>query len=233
MANAAGPPAAAPTASAVGIKLPPFWPTKPAVWFAQVEAQFSIRNINQDATKYAYLVTALDDEISTRVCDILENPPADDLYDTLKQRLLDTFRLDESDRAAQVLDYGPLGADKPSQRMDAMLALVPAGETPGFLFKEVFLRQLPASVRPHLTSRDFADFRALARAADKLVGPESSAVDAIQKPSRRSSGRPTATTTSPPTVCWYHAKFGAAAAKCHQPCAFTLPVAENARAGRQ
>jgi hypothetical protein len=42
----------------VGIRVPPFWPEKPAVWFAQLEGQFALPNITQDATKfYCYLAT--------------------------------------------------------------------------------------------------------------------------------------------------------------------------------
>ncbi|GFR69714.1 retrovirus-related Pol polyprotein [Elysia marginata] len=36
----------------VAIKLPTFWVTSPLVWFAQAEAQFALRNITQDETKY-------------------------------------------------------------------------------------------------------------------------------------------------------------------------------------
>ena len=32
-------PAPHPTLAAVSIKLPPFWPTDPTVWFLQIEAQ--------------------------------------------------------------------------------------------------------------------------------------------------------------------------------------------------
>ena len=33
-----------PTLAAVSIKLPPFWPTDPTVWFLQIEAQFNTRS---------------------------------------------------------------------------------------------------------------------------------------------------------------------------------------------
>ena len=42
------------TANAVALKLPSFWTSQPAVWFIQAEAQFTLRNITADETKYAY-----------------------------------------------------------------------------------------------------------------------------------------------------------------------------------
>ena len=34
-----------PTLAAVSIKLPPFWPADPDVWFTQIEAQFTMREL--------------------------------------------------------------------------------------------------------------------------------------------------------------------------------------------
>ena len=43
--------------TAVTVKLPPFWPDKAVLWFAQAEAQFLLRGITQDKTKFAHVIT--------------------------------------------------------------------------------------------------------------------------------------------------------------------------------
>ena len=47
---------------AVSLKLPTFWNSQPEVWLAQAEAQFNIRGITADETKYYYVVAALDQD---------------------------------------------------------------------------------------------------------------------------------------------------------------------------
>ena len=60
--------------NAVALKLPTFWYSQPEVWFAQAEAQFALRNITVDATKYFYIVAALDQDAATRLLDLITNP---------------------------------------------------------------------------------------------------------------------------------------------------------------
>ena len=54
---------------AVSLKLPTFWSSQPEVWFAQAEAQFNLRIITADDTKYYYVLAALDQPTATRLLD--------------------------------------------------------------------------------------------------------------------------------------------------------------------
>ena len=89
----------------------------------QAEAQFHIRKITDDTTKYYHVVAALDQETSGRILSTLSSPPTDK-YTDLKQRLLTTFGLSKRERASKLLHLHPLGDRKPSELMDEMLSLL-------------------------------------------------------------------------------------------------------------
>ncbi len=132
--------------NAVVLKLPQFWHNQPWVWFGQAEAQFQVCNITQDDTKYYYALAALDQDTATRVVDLIENPPANDRYNTLKDCLITTFALSKWERARALLDMPDLGDDKHSALMDKMLALL-GHHHPCFLFHELFLDHLLEDTR--------------------------------------------------------------------------------------
>ena len=224
---------------AVGLKLPVFWADHPRVWLQQAEAQFAVRNVTADNTKYHYVVAALDQATALRVIDVLEEPPQHNKYDNLKQRLTDLFGLSRRQRVDQLLDIGlhSLSDRRPSQLMDEMLALLGLHK-PCMLFESIFLRCMPEDIRLQLATSSFDDLRAIAKTADEFwqAKEQSAVVFASNTLTKRSATRKPATTNSSSEtpardrdVCFYHQRFGDAARKCVQPCAF----AGNDRAGRQ
>ena len=64
---------------------------------AQVEAQFEIRKITVNETKYYYLLSAQDQGTATCLLDLINAPSPEaspeDKYKALKDRLIDTFGL--------------------------------------------------------------------------------------------------------------------------------------------
>ncbi|XP_078265598.1 uncharacterized protein LOC144598900 [Rhinoraja longicauda] len=60
---------------AVALQLSPLWTDDPDFWFDQAKAQFALRGIAVDATKYFYVIGALNPATSRRVRPFLRAPP--------------------------------------------------------------------------------------------------------------------------------------------------------------
>lgn len=211
----------------MGLKLPTFWTSQPSVWFAQAEAQFHLRNITKDTTKYYYVISALDQSTASRMLDVISHPPEQQKYEDLKQKLLSTFSLSRRDRASKLLHFRTVGDCRPSEVMDEMLSLLD-GHKPCLLAEQIFLEQLPEDIRMQIAEDDFKDPRAVARRADILwAAKQQSPMLTVNKiATSRKDQKPKETQ---PGWCYYHNKFGDKARKCQSPCTYS----GNALAGRQ
>ncbi len=70
-------------------------------------------------------------------------------------------------RAEKLVNLPSLGDRRPSQLMNTMLALLPDGYTPGFIFNFLFLQRMPAGVHGLLIAQRIKDPRELAARADE------------------------------------------------------------------
>ena len=166
--------------NAIMLKLLQFWQTRSHIWFRQAEAQFAMRNITQDTTKFYQVFASLDQDTATHVVDLITAPPATDKYDTINGRLIAVFTPSDLERAKHILDMPELGEDKPSTLMSKMLALID-DHNPCVFFRVIFLRRLPDNVRIVLVSSRETDLRKLALEADELIQAQSLSISEVRK----------------------------------------------------
>ena len=173
------------TVAAVNVKLPPYWPADPQVWFAQVEAQFTTRGITAQKTKYDYIVASLSPEIATEVCDLILASPTDNAYNRLKDQLIKRTTTSEQKRLQQLLNAEDLGDRKPTQVLRPMQQLLGenASTCEQSLLRERFLQHLPASIRMVLASTpDTTGLEDLAQLADRIMEVATPTVAAVHTP---------------------------------------------------
>ncbi|CAI5666193.1 unnamed protein product [Oreochromis niloticus] len=149
---AAGPPPPVAATFAVALKLPDFWLHDPPSWFVHVEAQFALRGISADDTKYHHVVASLDPLATRHAMTLLRDPPAQGKYAALKELLLRRYALSDAERAKKLLNLSGLGGGTALELMENMLSLL-GPDDGGFLFAHLFLRQLPAAVSDPWSAR--------------------------------------------------------------------------------
>lgn len=168
--------------AAVSPKIPPFWSINPDIWFAQVEATFVISGITADKTKFCHVIANIESKHLEAVQDILKDPPADDKYATLKERLLKEFSLTETEKLNKILQTAELGDKKPTQLLREMQSL--AGSNLGAsAIETLFLQRLPDHVK-HILSASSSTLKEKAEMADKILdysNPHISSLNAVSK----------------------------------------------------
>ena len=183
-----------PRLAAVSVKLPPFWPSDPQLWFAQVQAQFATRGITNQRTMFDYVIASLAPEFAAEIRDLILTPPVETPYDVLKETLIKRTAASDQRRLQQLFSAEELGDRKPTQLLRRLQQL--AGDTPGAdgsFLRELFLQRLPSNVRMVLAStRNDTPINDLAQLADKIMEvaiPEVAAVSVQPNPSEIESLR--------------------------------------------
>ena len=86
------------------VRLPPFWPDRPGLWFTQAEGQFELASVNRERTKFNYVISQLEYRHAAEVEDIM-SPPANNTYTTLKTELVRHLSASRDQRVRQFLTH--------------------------------------------------------------------------------------------------------------------------------
>lgn len=154
-------------ASAVSVKIPPFWTDRPEIWFYTVEAQFKIAGITAEETKFNYLVAQLDPKFVENIWDIIKdtNP---NKYTAAKERLTSIFKESENARIKRLLTGVELGDQKPSQLLRKMRTLCDHNDVSDKILRTLWLEKMPKTVQNILIVSD-ENLDKLTAMADKIV----------------------------------------------------------------
>jgi hypothetical protein len=194
----------------VAVHLQPFWPDRPALWFAQAEAQFQLAAITCQQTKFNYVVSQLNQQQAAEVEDIIIQPPEHEPYDLLKAELVRQLSTSREQRMRQLLSYEQMGDQKPSQFLQHLRSLAP--DVPDDFLRTIWASRLPRHVQGILDGWTEGSLDSASHLADKILeaipqpatasmstaAPDNTAVllERIEELSRRVSSLQTSSTQS-------------------------------------
>lgn len=168
----------------MSVHLPPFLRRDVSFWFMQVEALFRTAQINDDQAKYDFVLAALDVVAAAEVRELLETPPGENKFATLKKALMDRMATSEETRIRQVLANQEIGDRKPSAFLRELKAKAGDNFSPQVL-TSIWKEALPADVQMILAGNPEASIETQAELADKVMGivhKTSRQVSAVSKP---------------------------------------------------
>lgn len=151
----------------VAVRLPAFWPNRPAAWFAQAEAQFHLAGITNERTQFYHVISQLEERYVAEVDDIINSPPPRDPYTVLKTELIKRLCPSKDQRTRQLFEFEEMGDRRPSQFLRHLRSLAP--DIPSDYLRILWSSRLPANIRPILAGLPDVELEAAALCADRIL----------------------------------------------------------------
>lgn len=151
----------------VKIKVPPFSPEDPELWFALLEGQFTTHDVTDDQTKFTHVTNNLDMQYAKAVKDLIVNPPTKNRYDKLKAELIKRLSDSHERKVRQLLTHEELGDRKPSQFLRHLQDLA-GPSVPEDFVKTIWCNRLPSNTQTLLASQPTLSLEQLSDLADRI-----------------------------------------------------------------
>jgi hypothetical protein len=150
--------------SRVTVRLPTFWAERPAVWFAQAEAQF-LAGISSEMTKFYHVISQLDQRYATELEDVITSLPERDPYTTLRTELMRQLSPSREQCIRQFLAL-EMGDRKPPQFLRHLRSLAP--DAPDDFLRSIWSSRLPPNMQAILAGQHEGSLDATARSTDRI-----------------------------------------------------------------
>ena len=156
--------------NAVSVKLPPFTESNPELWFGKAEAQFVLRGVKDDTTKFYHIYANLTEKAMNEIENLLLDPPATGKVAAMKAKLVRKFSKSQYQKDSELLAIKSLGDLKPTEMwsMFQRLNKDPHNATSSFV-KAYLINMYPSEVRTAIANMTFEDNDEMAEAADKIM----------------------------------------------------------------
>ena len=151
----------------VTVRVPPFWPEEPALWFASLEAQLHLAGVTREGTMFYHTVAQLDTKSAIEVKDLITSPPKDNPYSALKTALIARFSESQEEKVRRLLEKEELGDRKPSTFLRYLKNLA-GTSVPDTLLRTLWMGRLPVQTQAILATQSETSLDSLAVLADKI-----------------------------------------------------------------
>jgi len=224
------------TGFTVGVKMPQFMETAPAAWFSILEANFHIKKITTEETKFFHLIAALPPEVVQK----LQKQLPDRNYTETKQVVVNIYEETKPEMFEKLIRQTTMSG-RPSHFLQELCTLATkVGGVCDDLVRHKFINALPATVAPVVAAQRTLTLQQLGSLADELT-PLFDKTNTVMKVSnsygmnsndqtqrkyenRRNSSCPTGVMPyhpdQRPKICRAHIYYGNKARTCKPWCRF-------------
>ncbi|XP_018327741.1 uncharacterized protein LOC108738706 [Agrilus planipennis] len=150
------------------VKLPPFVPPDPELWFCMVERSFEASGVTSESTRFGYVLGNLDPRYAAEVRDIIINPPATEPYATIKEALIRRLGTSQELRTKQLLGQEEIGDRKPSKFLRHLQNLA-GNSTPENLLRTIWPGRLPQNLQTVIATMKDKQLDEVVEIADNIM----------------------------------------------------------------
>ena len=149
------------------VRIPPFTPEDPDLWFRQVEWHLEDAGYTTSEEKFKAVSMTLEPPYSQEVRDVILNPPAEDPFKKLKDELVHRICKSQEQKTRLLLEQEAIGDRSPSQFLRHLQQLAPSRSDN--IIRTLWMSGLNPILQATLAAQPKMEVDALARIADRIM----------------------------------------------------------------